>query len=167
MTRIDDGVMLKACGSVSAGGLGGAARYTRGREYEFYRWPELGLSRAGRLSRLARRHRRHRALRRPREHRLHQRSGRAAQPPCGRAGDTITIPFVPLSESAFAATVTALAADEEQVPDAFTTQLQAWSVDERGLAVFTVPFLGFSDQMMSMQVAAIADQRAGTTAPAA
>lgn len=81
-------------------------------------------------------------------------------------GDTITIPFVPLSESAFAATVTALAADEEQVPDAFTTQLQAWSVDERGLAVFTVPFLGFLDQMMSMQVAAIADQQRHT-APAA
>lgn len=80
-------------------------------------------------------------------------------------GDTVTIPFVPLSESAFAATVTALAADEEEVPDAFSTQLQAWSVDDRGLAVFTVPFLGFVDQMMSMQVAAIASQQ--QSAPAA
>ena len=81
-------------------------------------------------------------------------------------GDVITIPFVPLSESAFAATVTALAADEEQVPEDFTNQLQAWSVDERGLAVFTVPFLGYVDQMMSMQMAAISGQPR-QTAPAA
>jgi hypothetical protein len=81
-------------------------------------------------------------------------------------GDTITVPFVPLSESAFAATVTALAADDEQVPDAFATQLQAWSVDDRGLAVFTVPFLGFIDQMMSMQMAAITG-RQQHSAPAA
>lgn len=82
------------------------------------------------------------------------------------SGDTVTIPFVPLSEGAFAASVTALAADEEHVPDAFANQLQAWSVDDRGLAVFTVPFLGYLDQMMSMQMAAIAGQPR-QTAPAA
>lgn len=81
-------------------------------------------------------------------------------------GDTVTIPFVPLSESAFAGSVTALTADEEQVPEAFANHLQAWSVDERGLALFTVPFLGFLDDMMSMQMAAIAG-RQQMTAPAA
>jgi hypothetical protein len=78
--------------------------------------------------------------------------------------DVVNIPFVPMSESAFAATVTALVADQAEVPDAFATQLQAWSTDERGLAVFTVPFLGYLNQMMSMQMSAIAGQQ---QAPAA
>jgi hypothetical protein len=71
--------------------------------------------------------------------------------------DVVTIPFVPMSESSFAATVTALDQDQVELPEAFATQLHAWANDERGLAVFTVPFLGYLDQMMSMQMSAIAD----------
>ncbi len=68
--------------------------------------------------------------------------------------DVVTVPFIPMSESAFAATVTALVAHDAELPEAFADQLHAWSNDERGLAVFTVPFLGFVNQMMTMQVQA-------------
>lgn len=78
--------------------------------------------------------------------------GRGAAP-----HETTIIPFVPMAESAFAATVTSLDHDNVELPDAFATQLQAWANDDRGLAVFTVPFLGYVNQMMSMQMAAVAD----------
>lgn len=81
--------------------------------------------------------------------------------------ETVTILFVPMSEDAFAATVTALDAHEAELPEAFADQLHAWANDERGLAVFTVPFLGFLNQMMSMQMAAIANQGDMQTAPIA
>jgi hypothetical protein len=68
--------------------------------------------------------------------------------------DTVTVPFIPMSESAFAGTVTALVAHEADLPETFADQLHAWSNDERGLAVFTVPFLGTVNQMMTMQVRA-------------
>lgn len=78
-------------------------------------------------------------------------------------GDIVTIPFIPMSASAFAATVTALRADAAELPEDFATQLHNWANDERGLAVFTVPFLGFLDQMMSMQMASMVG---GQQAPA-
>lgn len=68
--------------------------------------------------------------------------------------DTVTVPFIPMSESAFAATVTALVVEDAELPEQFADQLHGWSNDERGLAVFTVPFLGFVNQMMTMQVQA-------------
>jgi len=68
--------------------------------------------------------------------------------------DTVIVPFIPMSESAFAATVTALVANDAALPESFADQLHGWSNDERGLAVFTVPFLGFVNQMMTMQVQA-------------
>lgn len=71
-------------------------------------------------------------------------------------GDTVTVPFIPMADSAFAATVTALAANDAELPEAFSTQLHAWANDDRGLAVFTVPFLGFVNQMMTMQMSALA-----------
>lgn len=82
------------------------------------------------------------------------------------SGDTVTIPFIPMSQSAFAATVTALRAEGAELPDEFGTQLHTWANDERGLAVFTVPFLGFLDQMMNMQMASMVGGHPAT-APAA
>lgn len=82
------------------------------------------------------------------------------------ADDTVTIPFIPMSESAFAATVTALADQAADLPEDFANQLQNWANDDRGLAVFTVPFLGFLDQMMSMQMASMVGGQPAT-APAA
>lgn len=75
-------------------------------------------------------------------------------------GDTVMIPFIPMSESAFAATATALHEEGADLPDDFANQLQNWANDERGLAVFTVPFLGFLDQLMQMQVASMAQSPA-------
>ncbi len=75
--------------------------------------------------------------------------------------DTVIVPFVPMAESAFAATVTALDQDNVELPDTFANQLQAWANDDRGLAVFTVPFLGYLNQMMSMQMSALAGGHPG------
>ncbi len=69
--------------------------------------------------------------------------------------EVVTIPFLPMTEAAFRASVIELdgAAD---LPDAFAEHLQAWSNDPKGLTTFTVPFYGFLDQMVAQQMAEIA-----------
>lgn len=73
--------------------------------------------------------------------------------PDGRV-DTVTIPFLPLSEAAFRATVVS-ADGETGVEESFATAFQAWHGDGRGLSAFTVPFEGYLDQMIALQMAAI------------
>ena len=73
--------------------------------------------------------------------------------------DTITIPFIPMSEHAFQATVSELVGRADP-PDSFSQGLQTWSDDARGLSVFTVPFEGFLDRMIALQMAAIVGQTA-------
>jgi hypothetical protein len=68
--------------------------------------------------------------------------------------DAVTIPFLPLSEKAFAATVVALDGTDA-VPQAFTGAIEAWAADPRGLTMFTVPFEGFLDRLIGHQMAEI------------
>lgn len=79
-------------------------------------------------------------------------------PRAAGADDTVVIPFIPMAESAFAATVTTLDEQEAELPETFAQQLQAWSNDDRGLAVFTVPFQGFVNQMMTSQMSSLVSQ---------
>jgi hypothetical protein len=77
--------------------------------------------------------------------------------PDGRL-DTVTIPFIPITESAFRAT--ALARDGEAATiREFEPAFAEWRGDPRGLSFFTVPFEGFLDRMIAMQMAAILEQR--------
>lgn len=68
--------------------------------------------------------------------------------------DCVTIPFLPMSEAALAATVVALEGSEAPA-EHFRAALDAWQADERGLTSFTVPFEGFLDRMIATQMAAI------------
>ncbi len=68
----------------------------------------------------------------------------------------VTIPFLAISEAAFAQSVTACdEADGSELADGFADGLKAWQDDERGLTCFTVPFEGQLDRMIAMQMAAI------------
>ena len=79
-------------------------------------------------------------------------------PRAAGADDTVVIPFIPMAESAFAATVTALDEHEAELPEAFAQQLQGWSNDDRGLAVLTVPFQGYVNQMMTSLMSSLVSQ---------
>lgn len=69
--------------------------------------------------------------------------------------EMITIPFLPMSEAAFEASVVSLDGEAE-LPESFVEKLEAWSSDPKGLTVFTVPFEGYLDQMIAHQMAEIA-----------
>lgn len=66
----------------------------------------------------------------------------------------IVIPFLPLTEDALAASVTALDG-EGDLPEEFATQFNAWHNEDRGLSYFTVHFDGFLDRMIARQMAEI------------
>ena len=70
------------------------------------------------------------------------------------AVEAVTIPFLPITESAFRESVTGLDGTCE-LPETFTTELDGWRHDPRGLAFFTVPFEGSLDRMIALQMAAI------------
>ena len=74
--------------------------------------------------------------------------------------DTVTIPFLPMSEQAFLASAVD-SAGEAGIDEAFRTAFEAWRGDERGLSAFTVPFEGFLDRMIALQMAAIVGEPAG------
>jgi hypothetical protein len=69
--------------------------------------------------------------------------------------EAVTVPFLPMTASALAATVQS-EAGPATLPDAFAQALQDWVDDERGLSAFTVPFEGWLDHMIAHQMAAIA-----------
>lgn len=69
--------------------------------------------------------------------------------------ETVTVPFLPMTATALAATVTAHAGDAA-LPEGFAPALEAWANDPRGLSAFTVPFEGWLDHMIARQMAAIA-----------
>jgi len=73
--------------------------------------------------------------------------------------EVVTIPFLPMSEAAFRASVVALEGMGE-LPESFAEHLEAWSKDPRGLTTFTVPFYGYLDQMLAQQMAEIAGRSA-------
>lgn len=77
-------------------------------------------------------------------------------PRIGPTGDVevVTIPFVPMTRDAFEKTV--IEQDgEADPPKEFSDALQGWSADARGLSIFTVPFEGYLDRMIALQMAAI------------
>jgi hypothetical protein len=73
--------------------------------------------------------------------------------------ETVIIPFLPMTEPAFLASIVAHAGAAEP-PEMFARKLQEWSDDPRGLSTFTVPFEGFLDHMIAMQMAEIAGRSA-------
>lgn len=73
--------------------------------------------------------------------------------------EAVSIPFLPLSTAAFAASV--IASDGPAEPsEHFAEGLAAWQEDARGLSYFTVPFDGFLDRIIARQMAAIVGQSA-------
>lgn len=71
---------------------------------------------------------------------------------------TKTIPFIPISETAFQQSVTAYTGDSA-VPQEFQQPFEEWQRDPKGLSVFTVRFEGKLDRMIAMQMAAIVDTK--------
>lgn len=69
--------------------------------------------------------------------------------------EMVTIPFLPMTDAAFNASVVALDGEAE-LPESFVEKLTEWSNDPKGLTAFTVPFEGFLDQMIAHQMAEIA-----------
>ena len=69
----------------------------------------------------------------------------------------VSIPFLPMSEEAFADTVETLMGEhaESALDPAFADALSDWSNDPRGLTCFTVPFDGYLDRLIARQMAAI------------
>lgn len=68
--------------------------------------------------------------------------------------ELVTIPFLPMTEDAVAATV--VSPDGEQgVPAEFEPHFDAWRSDIRGLSYFTVSFEGFLDLMIARQMASM------------
>jgi hypothetical protein len=65
--------------------------------------------------------------------------------------DAVMIPFLPLSQAAFAASVVALDGNDT-VPPEFAGAFEAWSADPRGLSLFTVAFDGRLDQLIARQM---------------
>lgn len=71
--------------------------------------------------------------------------------PDGRI-ESVTIPFLPISATALAASVTARDG-EGNLPAGFAEAFQSWQNDSRGLSVFTVPFEGRLDALIARQMA--------------
>jgi hypothetical protein len=69
--------------------------------------------------------------------------------------EVVTIPFLPMTDAAFQASVVALEGTAD-LPEGFAEKLEEWSNDPKGLTAFTVPFEGFLDQMIALQMAEIA-----------
>lgn len=74
--------------------------------------------------------------------------------------DASTIPFLPISASALAATVVARDGEAELPPD-FAPAFLAWQDDPRGLSAFTVPFEGRLDLLIARQMEALVAARQG------
>ena len=65
--------------------------------------------------------------------------------------ERVTIPFLPMTQSAFQQTVSG-ADGTAEVPEVFTRHYASWREDARGLSYFTVPFFGFLDKMIAHQM---------------
>lgn len=68
---------------------------------------------------------------------------------------TVTVPFLPMTAPALAATVHSAAGDAA-IPEGFSAALEHWAADPRGLSAFTVPFDGWLDRLIARQMAEIA-----------
>jgi hypothetical protein len=79
--------------------------------------------------------------------------GAPRRAPDGRI-EAVTIPFLPMSETALAQTVVASDGVAE-LPESFAARLDEWANDPRGLTTFTVPFDGYLDHLIAHQMASI------------
>lgn len=70
--------------------------------------------------------------------------------------ETVTIPFLPMTEAAFRASVISLEGTDAEIPDTFVDELEAWKNDPKGLTTFTVGFDGFLDHLITDQMADMA-----------
>lgn len=68
----------------------------------------------------------------------------------GHASDTMALPFLPLTESAFRASV-AEPDGVGELPDTFAKRLLTWAEDANGMVAFKVPFSGSLEQMVELQ----------------
>ena len=73
--------------------------------------------------------------------------------------ERVHIAFLPLTEAALLDTVIALDGTGN-LPPSFAARLQDWTDDPRGMSTFTVPFDGYLDHLISLQVETIAGGRA-------
>jgi len=73
--------------------------------------------------------------------------------------DTVTIPFLPMTERAVRDSVVTHEGTSE-TGAAFAASLAEWQQDPRGMSAFTVPFEGFLDRMIALQMAEIVGQPA-------
>ena len=78
--------------------------------------------------------------------------------PNGRLG-RVTIPFLPMAEAAFASSVSG-ADGMAAAPPQFASAYAVWKADARGFSCFSVPFEGWLDRMIALQMAAIVGERA-------
>jgi len=74
--------------------------------------------------------------------------------------DVVTIPFLPMTEDAFLASVVELDGMAE-VGESFQTALADWQEDPRGMSAFTVPFEGHLNHLIARQMEAILQEAAG------
>ena len=65
-----------------------------------------------------------------------------------------TIAFLPMAEDAFARSVVGLEGRGIAPPE-FAEAYSIWKADPRGLSCFSVPFEGYLDRMIALQMAAI------------
>ena len=70
--------------------------------------------------------------------------------------DEVTIPFLPLSESALLASVVE-SDGSGTLPEGFASAFAHWQQDPRGLSAFTVPFEGLLDRLIALQMAALVE----------
>jgi hypothetical protein len=70
--------------------------------------------------------------------------------------EMVTIPFLPMTEAAFRASVIALDDVPADLPEGFAEKLEEWRNDPKGLASFTVGFDGFLDHLIADQAADVA-----------
>ena len=73
--------------------------------------------------------------------------------------DMVTIPFLPMTERAVRDTVLTLEG-HAATDDEFASAFGEWQQDPRGMSAFTVPFEGFLDRMIALQMAEIVGQPA-------
>lgn len=71
---------------------------------------------------------------------------------------SMTIPFLPMSDDAFARSVVDQDG-EGAAPQAFLDAYAEWKTDPKGFSCFSVPFEGFLDRLIALQMADIVGAR--------
>ena len=66
----------------------------------------------------------------------------------------MTIPFLPMAEEAFARTVIGLEG-QGLAPPEFVEAYGVWKTDPKGFSCFSVPFEGYLDRLIALQMAEI------------